>query len=427
MRIRGTCFSALLFTTALVAAATLSQAAAADDTAPVQSGPTLHAQAAADSAAAGQENSSPYRLHLMYTGEEWHNDGSHKTGNVYMQNVYAAMNVDADRAFGWKGASFQVAGFYNTAKSLDANYVGGYIDQSLIDTGGTEMVRLYQAYYKQEIGTQDGFVLGIYDLQTAFGNTKPMGLFMGGSYAWTSTLDQSEDRVSTYPSTALAARYWHTFDKNWSVQAAIADGIPDSPKYPKVTTINFNRNYGAFMIGEVDYRTTNRTKLMAGYWGYTGKFDDLDTTAADGSVEEKFGNSGGYVGGATRIFDQGEGRGIDAFTTIGWSDSSVNQANRTINLGLTYTGPFAVRPDDRAGIAFSTSGTSNAYKHSQTVQGLGVENYESNFEATYRAQICDWLTVQPDVQYFIDPNMDPTLKNDLVVGIHFEIGHVFGL
>jgi porin len=46
---------------------------------------------------------------------------------------------------------------------------------------------------------------------------------------------------------------------------------------------------------------------------------------------------------------------------------------------------------------------------------------------TYRAQITPWLVVQPDIQYWINPNVDPTLKNDLLLLVHFEISHVFGL
>jgi len=35
--------------------------------------------------------------------------------------------------------------------------------------------------------------------------------------------------------------------------------------------------------------------------------------------------------------------------------------------------------------------------------------------------------VQPDIQYVIHPNLDPSLKNDFVFGVHFEIGHWFEL
>jgi porin len=61
----------------------------------------------------------------------------------------------------------------------------------------------------------------------------------------------------------------------------------------------------------------------------------------------------------------------------------------------------------------------------QIAAGAGVETYETNFELTYRAPINSWLTIQPDIQYWINPDMDPTLKNDLLFLVHFEISHVF--
>jgi porin len=61
------------------------------------------------------------------------------------------------------------------------------------------------------------------------------------------------------------------------------------------------------------------------------------------------------------------------------------------------------------------------------VSGINIGNYEPSLELTYRAKICSWLTVQPDMQYIVHPSYDPTLKNDFVIGLHFEIGHLFNL
>jgi carbohydrate-selective porin OprB len=61
----------------------------------------------------------------------------------------------------------------------------------------------------------------------------------------------------------------------------------------------------------------------------------------------------------------------------------------------------------------------------QIAAGNGVENYETNFELTYRMPITRWLTIQPDIQYWINPDMNPMLKNDLLFLVHFEFSHIF--
>jgi carbohydrate-selective porin OprB len=42
-------------------------------------------------------------------------------------------------------------------------------------------------------------------------------------------------------------------------------------------------------------------------------------------------------------------------------------------------------------------------------------------EAAYRAEILPGLILQPDVQYIINPSMDPELDNALQIGIRLEM------
>jgi len=105
----------------------------------------------------------------------------------------------------------------------------------------------------------------------------------------------------------------------------------------------------------------------------------------------------------------------------------VNEVDRTLNAGLNYTGLLDARPNDRMGVAMSIAGVSDTYRKAQEAAGNGVDHYETNFEATYRAPVTDWLTVQPDIQYWVNTGADPTQKNDLLFMVHFEIGHLFDL
>ena len=59
-------------------------------------------------------------------------------------------------------------------------------------------------------------------------------------------------------------------------------------------------------------------------------------------------------------------------------------------------------------------------KFSKDVEMKDVEHTETAIEFTYRAEICPWLILQPDVQYIINPSMDPSLKNALQIGVRLE-------
>ena len=54
--------------------------------------------------------------------------------------------------------------------------------------------------------------------------------------------------------------------------------------------------------------------------------------------------------------------------------------------------------------------------------GNGVDNAETNYELTYRAPINKWLTVQPDLQYIVDPGTNPAVRDDMIIGVRFEVG-----
>lgn len=55
------------------------------------------------------------------------------------------------------------------------------------------------------------------------------------------------------------------------------------------------------------------------------------------------------------------------------------------------------------------------------IAGTPTERTETNLELTWRASINDWLTLQPTLQYVLNPGLDPTLDNALVFGLRFEV------
>ena len=233
-----------------------------------------------------------------------------------MQNFDARLFVNTDKAFGWTGGAFVLEGFEAGSTSVTKKFTGAIYDASPIDTYGKDFLRLYQAYYKQQIGSNTNVLAGIYDLETEFAVLEPNQLFLDKGYMWAKAFDASGPAAgpSTYPDTSFAFRVREKLTKEVSVLAAVTDGIADSAKYPRKNTVNFNSKYGELLIGEVDYVPSSmpHTKFLAGYWDYTGKFDQLATTQADGSVsQQKYGSNGGYLGASTRLYDQG------AWTRIG--------------------------------------------------------------------------------------------------------------
>lgn len=379
-------------------------------------------------------SSSGVQVNLLYTGELWNNaSGGVRRGTTYMQNMDAQLRVDADQAFGWTGGRFWLEGFYENRNSLGNHYTGAVDQQSPLDAQGTEMFQLYQVYYEQTVD-KTSVLFGIYDLETEFSSTKPMALFLSKNLTWNTALDQSGTMPQNgtvgpgnYPYTPLALRVRQTLSPAWSVQAVVADGVADNPKHQASNDVVFGARYGLMMMAEIDWEPSASTKLMAGGWALTAKLPTNDKTTAIGNPRMVYGQQGAYVGGATRIYTLEGRRGLDVFATLGASTPQSTNTSQSINGGVVFTGPLASRPHDKLGLSFNENVAPNSYRAAQLALGSAFRNHETSFELTYRAKLSEWLTVQPDVQYILHPGYSPKYQDDLVFGVHFEIGHLFDL
>jgi porin len=413
-------------------AATAPGGTAAVGTPAVPPSPSTVAEAPITPAPAAGTESFPYQLNLLYTGELWNNaQGGIRQGTTYMYNADARLTIDADKAYGWSGGRFVLEGFYQSRNSISNGYVNGADWQSAIDSGGVAMWRLYQAYYEQTIGSTD-ILFGIYDLETDFSVTKPMQLFLSKNLTWNTALDEAGTAPQSgvigpgnYPYTPLALRVRENLNAHWSVQAVIADGAADNPNNPAQNGIYFSSRYGALGIAEVDYTPIAYTKTMVGVWALTSKLPTNNLTNPDGSPRETYGEQGVYFGGTTRLYSGTGRRGLDGFFTAGFSTPESTNVSQSFNTGLVYTGFFDGRPYDKMGITVAENANPASYRQAQIALGNAVSYYETNFEATYRAKINSWLTMQPDFQYIIHPGYNPAVKNDILIGLHFEIGHLF--
>ena len=374
-----------------------------------------------------------YSLNLLYTGEAWDNtQGGIRRGLSYMYNVDGQFSVDTGKAFGWTGGTFYVEGFYANATSTGNSWVGALDQQSPIDTAANvQMFRLYQLYYDQNFGKTD-VRFGIYDLESEFSTTKPMSLFLSKNLTWNTALDQSGTMPmngtigpGNFPYTPLALRIRQEFTNGWSAQFAIANGASDNPNNLADNGVHFSSAYGALGIGEVDYTPEKHTKFMIGGWGLTSKLPAFGQFNPDGTQRMTYGEFGGYVGAAARLYSASPKQGLDGFFTFGASSPTSTNVGESFNAGLVYTGLIPMRPTDKIGFSMNFNGATEPWRRYQASMGNVIGSAEASFELTYRAKINDFLTVQPDVQYIAGPAYSKALKNPLVFGLHFEVGHVF--
>ena len=78
------------------------------------------------------------------------------------------------------------------------------------------------------------------------------------------------------------------------------------------------------------------------------------------------------------------------------------------------------RQNDELGLAIAIARNGSHFIALQEQQATPVRRSETTIELTYSIHVTKVLAVQPDLQYVIDPNTDPSLRNALAFQLRFE-------
>lgn len=353
------------------------------------------------------ERHGPLLLQLTYTGEVMGNAaGGLRRGARYIDNLDIVFESDMERLVGWTGAQLHVYGLYNNGHSI-SDLIGDVHAVSNIETG-TRALRLYEAWVDQKIGGNVSLRAGLYDLNSEFDALDAAGLLVSSPHGIGTDFAQSgRNGPSIFPSTALAARLQVAIGGGWKARAAILDGVPGDPDRPGRTVVRLGKSDGALLVGEVEAPLAGG-KLLLGHWRYTADFDRNDGTGTG------YGNAGSYVRAELPLVDQGTRR-LDVFARLGTANDRFNMFDRFASTGLKFTGWIPGRKDDEFGLALAAGFTSASHR-----AATGAGRSEVAMEATYRAPVASWLTLQPNIHYIRRPSADPAIADAIVLGIRAE-------
>jgi len=374
---------------------------------PVANDNSLLQHGAIEATADIDEPQGPVLVQATYTSEVMGNAaGGLDRGTRYLDNLDIILEADMERLVGWTGAKVQVYGLYNNGNSI-SELVGDTQAVSNIEAG-TQALRLYEAWIDQKIGERLSLRAGLYDLNSEFDALEASGLFVSSPHGIGTDFSQSgENGPSIFPSTSLAVRVQWQPAEGWVIRAAILDGVPGDPDRPRRTRIKLGNGDGVLLVGEIE-APLGGGKLLLGRWQYTAPFDLNDGSGAE------TGNAGTYVRGEFPLSGDAD-REVDAFFRLGTAAGRFNIFDRFASSGLKFSNWVPGREDDEFGIAIAAAFTSDSFR-----AATGAGSSEVAVEATYRAPINSWLTLQPSVHYIRNPSADPGIADALVFGLRAE-------
>lgn len=367
--------------------------------------------------------------------------GGLRRGSTYVGNLHLKLTA--------KGASTPWLGTTGFVDLLAIH--GGRPSQLVGDAQGVSNIEGPAGSQIEELWLQHNFqgssvsVLGgIYDLNSEFYRLQAAGLFLNSSFGMGPEFAQSGvEGPSIFPRTSAGIRFALKPGPGTVLRAALLDGVPVAR--PDGSHAVFQKGDGLLGVAEVAFLSRASAadtvprdardrigrfsalrpyddKLALGLWHYSGRYADLSDVDSAANPVARRGTSGAYAIGERELVgrDGSSRRHLAAFGQIGVADARTNRFASYVGAGLVGSGWGVGREADQIGISIARANNGSHYARSMQAQDLTPTRAETTIEVTYLAQVSKHLAIQPDIQYVVHPNTDPSVSNAWVLQLRFE-------
>jgi len=295
-----------------------------------------------------------------------------------------------EKLAGWKGGSFLAHVLYPHGPSLTEKYTRDFNRVSNIDA--YDSVRLCEVWLQQE--WSDGrysLRFGQLLADEEFFTADAADLFLNGAFGELPVASQARP-AALWPVAAPGARFRWKASERFSFQTGVYSNVGDWDEGNKHGVDWRLGRYGVLVLAEAACNWKNGTLKLGAF------YRNADEEALRHCA-------GGYV-----VVEQRLGQQLSVFARAGVAPNSRYTVPFYCDAGLNYKGLFPGREKDVAGCACG-----------YTRVGGGETHHEATLEATYKAQINEWLSVQPDVQYIFNPGAVARAQNALVAGLRMKV------
>lgn len=375
--------------------------------------------------------------------------GGLRRGATYDGLTTASLKVD--NIGGLNGTSVYVSLLQIHGRGPTANLVGNL--QTITNTEATRSTKLYGLWIEQSLLGGDLTVrIGQESAADELMVVKSAGTFINSSFGFPALMALNlPSGAPSYPLAAMMVRLQYKLNDRFTVTGAAFDGDPAGPGFgdPQLrdrTGTAFRLRDGVLTFLELTYTAGSDGAdgrpgtYKLGGWYHSGQFNDpvRDTTGqslaspgSNGIPRQLRGNRGIYVSIDQTVWRPAgdKDRGINVFALAMAAPDDRNFSSFFMEGGVAWTGPFEGREKDVAGLAFAYTNLSSA----QRALGGDLVRYgaatsafrghETVVELTYQYWVMPGLTLQPDLQYVINPGAglpnatNTPLKNALVAGM----------
>lgn len=341
-----------------------------------------------------EREQSPLRVEISSTLDTWVavSGGPERNAALLHRGDLAASFEGKAVGADWLSARvsyFHVKG-QGPGKRLVADIHG--VDNNEAEPGGA----LLEAWV--DLAPVKGFAvrLGQIDVNAQFDAIETAAVMLNSGHGMGTEFSASGDNgPGAYPATGFGIST-EVRRQNWVVRAAALDGSPGLDGH------KIHGKSRTLFVGQVGYERDDRFKVGIG-----------------GYLYEKVAGSTA-VGGMYAIGEWAFGKGWRGWARLGFADRRISHVADQISGGIATEGAIFGRPDDVLALAIST-----VRLHSDDRTTFDHPSSETNIELTYQMKLSDAVTLQPDLQYVINPAFDPGKSGVVLAGLRLNMS--FGM
>lgn len=333
-------------------------------------------------------------------------DGGIRRGTDWLGRGDVTASVDG-RVFGIPGAELFVDVMGVNPPDFSGRHVGDA--QTVSNVQANSAIRPYEAWLSVPVGKRFTVKAGLIDLNTEFDVQDVGRSFLNSSFGIGPDFSQTGvngPSIFPAPATAILFRYE---DDDWVARVGVFDAVAGSLANPRRTVFRIPGERGALLVGEVDRKLPGDGEVQLGLWHYTTRFNQIDP-AATGTANSQ----GGYALAEGTLAKNGKA------TLLGWARIGV-ASDSTNPIDLYLGGGVAWHSEkDEIGLAVAHAHLGEPGRRATIAAKGGADRAETTIEFTYSRPVAPWLTVQPDLQYVIDPSWVSSRDNALVAGVRLS-------
>ena len=378
--------------------------------------------------------------------------GGVKRGAVYSGLLDFGADADLNQLVGWPGASVSTTWLWLSGRDASEDLVGNFLTISNI--AGFNTLRMLELWIEQTLWDPVlSLRVGQMAADSEFAISDFGSLFLNGTFGWPALIYKNlPEGGPGYPMGALGVRLsleprpWVTF-----LGAVYQGNVFAQEVNRHGFRWRLDGRTGFTFLAESQFRWYQEEEatglpghVKAGAWFQTGRgADALADSTSSGSAgfywiveqmvyqesasrAEGFSSKTSAGGQSAKSLPSGKAvgfndQGLNFFARVGFAPSDRSSVDFYWDAGLTYRGLIPSRDQDIAGLAIGYAQVSRGARAELREEGWQPAGAEMVLEATYQMELTRWLTLQPDLQWIIQPNASRSIGNALLLGFRGSV------